>query len=191
MPKASAISRIVSPHRCSVATSAHVHSQPINDGLAAANAIEANNVGMLRLDCLGHPIVSEVKDPRFSTRLTDGPELDQLTKRTANGIRVGGHPRSPSKGATHVPRPQKLGGPSSFPLGTGIQEFRSSTRRARGRKGLAVKGSESRFPRNPPAAPLRGCENAGEFAGAVSVLRSQVRDPGIRRQSSARHGPEG
>jgi hypothetical protein len=29
---------------------AHGHAQPINDGLASANAIEANNVAVLRVD---------------------------------------------------------------------------------------------------------------------------------------------
>jgi hypothetical protein len=56
---------------------AHGHSQPINDGLASANAIEANDVRMFRLDGLGHPIVSGVNDPRFFTSVADGQEPGQ------------------------------------------------------------------------------------------------------------------
>ena len=40
---------------------ANGNPQPVNNGLAAANAIEANDVGMLRLDALGHPFDSGVK----------------------------------------------------------------------------------------------------------------------------------
>jgi hypothetical protein len=48
---------------------AHGHSQAINDRFASANAIKANNVGMLRLDGLGHPLASGLKDPHFFTRV--------------------------------------------------------------------------------------------------------------------------
>jgi hypothetical protein len=61
---------------------AHGHSQPINDGLASANAVGANNVRMLRLEGLGHPILSGVKDTRFFTSVADERDPDQSNSTT-------------------------------------------------------------------------------------------------------------
>ena len=60
---------------------AHGNSQPVNDGLASANAIKANDVGVLRLDRLGHLFDSGMIDPEFSTNLAAGNEPDQSNRK--------------------------------------------------------------------------------------------------------------
>ncbi len=60
---------------------AHGNSQPVNDGLASAYPIKANNVGMLRFDSLGHSFVSEVREERFFTSLAGGRQPNQSRRK--------------------------------------------------------------------------------------------------------------
>jgi len=63
------------------------NAQPVNDGLTSAYSIEANNMGMLRLDGLGHPFVSGVKGLQLISSVAGGHQRDQSSRNLTTLLR--------------------------------------------------------------------------------------------------------